>query len=201
MKTVTLKKAADIVRGLEAYISNEMKFKSFVRVSVYSNFTMKDSHEEANKSAWRTIESFSQLVHLQYKIRQLIAHNNALHGINALLNREAELNKIRAYLTNCVIQSENIGDEYENVEEAENALQNRRERILNNESGNDRYGQSVVSACVLMDDDVKKIKDMINKIKLDLQEIKDHVQKINFSTMVEIDDESAAILNEIGLMK
>jgi hypothetical protein len=162
---------------------------------------MKDSHEEANKSAWRTIESFSQLVHLQYKIRQLIAHNNALHGINALLNREAELNKIRAYLTNCVIQSENIGYEYENVEEAENALQNRRERILNNESGNDRYGQSVVSACVLMDDDVKKIKDMINKIKLDLQEIKDHVQKINFSTMVEIDDESAAILNEIGLMK
>jgi hypothetical protein len=185
-------------RKLEAKIKTFLEQSSLEhQVSVRIKGELQEAQDKVKAAAEKLVTDLdlhTKLNELRFAIRNQIAEVNQAVGIHSLMNKKEAL-QAKAKLLERVVSTELAHGE----SELKDLLSN---TVSSIEQGANRFGQSMVTVetSVVHKDIKDSVKNGINAIKKDLEDLEDSLAQKNIGAKVTLEEDSVKLLQSAGLI-
>ena len=195
---ISLRQARRVEREIGTELDiNHSRGHGTVAVSIYE-----DLHEKVNAANADTVKVLSReksLLRIRFAIRKSIETENEVSGINALMNKEAEL-KATSKLLTALMTTELPASEYQLATSRFDALK------AQHAAGNppaSRYGEptdSITLTSVLRTETLDQLKAEAKVVQRALLETVDQLSALNAGRQIEISDEDVKFLEAASII-
>ena len=194
---LSLKQARRTERQIGTAIDAVATTNTREKVSIYEN--LRDKITGIQKETMNSLEKVKQLTRVRFALRKAIETQNEVGGINALMNREAELKAMAK------VVAAQMGEELTDAD-LEIAVQRLASAKLANANGTavqSRYGEAgdeIHITATLQTETLQALRTYAKAIQRELLTTVDQLALLNASVSVFIDQEDVKLLEDAGIV-